>query len=54
MQIMLDANIVISAILFPNSIVAEAVKHIVTITKRPKIVKPRKYVDEYMQTNPRN
>jgi len=29
MRIMLDANIIISAILFPNSIISEVIKHIV-------------------------
>ena len=30
MQIMVDANIIVSAILFPQSIVAETIKHIVS------------------------
>jgi len=41
MRVMVDANIIISAGLFPESSVG-------IIIETPKIMKPRKYIEEYI------
>jgi predicted nucleic acid-binding protein len=58
MEIMVDSNIIVSAILFPNSAAAIESNADILITgdkdfdeitiDRPMIMKPRKFADEYI------